>query len=147
MILRQISSTQKLSQSSLNVVPFIDVLLVLVVLLMSAQAALVQSMTIDLPRTQTESDSEKMFTEKPLIISLDKDKKLYIENDFIEREQLQADKMLLKLTALEKQGKNPVLYFQAHAQCSYQEITDILDMIKYAGFEKVTLVSEREQLS
>lgn len=144
MIFKSLHSKGQTQSQSLNVVPFIDVLLVLVILLMSAQVALVETLTIDLPKTQRDNLDHEMFTTQPLVIFLDQKRNLYIQNDFIDKEQLDPEKFLLKLTALEKQKSDSLIYFQADHQCSYQDITEVLDLIKLAGFEKVTLVSESE---
>lgn len=130
--------------SQLNLVPFIDVLLVLVVLLMTSASALQQTVLVDLPSTTPQETAQRRFTSEPLVVSLSKDKQLYLEHALFPRQELTAQMLLLRLKAFYGQDVGEKIFVLADKQCQYEDVMAMIELIQQAGFTQVTLVSAKE---
>lgn len=131
------------SQSHLNLVPFIDVLLILVVLLMTSVSTLQQTIIVDLPKVSS-SDVETKLSQEPLMISLSADNKMYLEHSLVSRAQLEPEMMYLRLKALRMQNVADKLFVVADKSCPYNDVMEMIALVNRAGFSQVTLVTDKE---
>ncbi len=120
--------------SEINVTPFVDVMLVLLVVFMITAPLLSSGVPVDLPK----SDAKPISTEddKPLEISLDKDQKMYLGETPVER-----DKLVNLLTSMTKDNPERRIFIRADMNLSYGKVMDILGLLNGAGFRKVALLS------
>ena len=120
--------------SEINVTPFVDVMLVLLVVFMITAPLLSSGVPVDLPK----SDAKPISTEddKPLEISLDKDQKMYLGETPVERE-----KLVNLLTSMTKDDPERRIFIRADMNLSYGKVMDILGLLNGAGFRKVALLS------
>ena len=132
-------SRKRKAIAEINVVPYIDVMLVLLIIFMVTAPLLTEGVKVDLPQT---SDSEPIQTDtaapEPFIMSVDADGKLYIDD----REYDQAG-VLRYATALylEKPTTNFLIRGDRNAQYGY--VMQAMVLLKEAGIETVSLVTER----
>lgn len=120
--------------SEINVTPFVDVMLVLLVVFMITAPLLSSGVPVDLPK----SDAKPISTEddKPLEISLDKDQKMYLGETPVERE-----KLVNLLSSMTKDDPERRIFIRADMNLSYGKVMDILGLLNGAGFRKVALLS------
>lgn len=134
------SSKHRLS-ADINVVPYIDVMLVLLVIFMVTAPMLTQGVKVDLPSANSEAIETK---EEPLIVSIKKDGSLYV-NLGDEKSQKQA-KTLKNISSdiakvIKAKPKTPVLVWGDTA-VSYGKVVNVMTELEAAGIEQVGLVTE-----
>ncbi|MFC1397954.1 ExbD/TolR family protein [Acinetobacter lactucae] len=120
--------------SEINVTPFIDVMLVLLIIFMVTAPLSTVNIPMDLPKSNsevTQTDAE------PIVISINEKKELFIGTDLISKDQLNQ-----KLSNLTKGNKETRIYIQAAKQIPYNDFIEIINTLAKLGYSKVALVGE-----
>jgi biopolymer transport protein TolR len=120
----------------INVAPLVDVMLVLMVIFMMTSQIATVGIQVDLPKTKIESKDEKA-NEQPVIITIDKDKGIYIEEAKISLQDL-----LKKIPEIIKANRTETVYIRGDKALSYGDIVEIMGIISDAGICKVALIAE-----
>ncbi|MBL8640552.1 MAG: protein TolR [Alphaproteobacteria bacterium] len=121
--------------SEINVTPFIDVMLVLLIVFMVTAPLLSAGIPVDLPKTEAAAMSEK--DEKPLEVAVNKSGEIYIGETKVTREAL-----LGKLSAITGDDMERRVFIKADQGLSYGDVMAILGSINKAGYKKVALITE-----
>jgi biopolymer transport protein TolR len=122
----------------INVTPFVDVMLVLLIVFMVTAPLLTVGVPIELP----ESKGQQLQANKePLIISVQRDGKVYIQESEVQLSEL-AD----KLRAIAKGGYEEPIFVRGDKGIDYGTIMKVMGRIKAGGFAKVSLVTDVEAL-
>ena len=123
--------------AEINVTPFVDVMLVLLIVFMVAAPLLTVGVEVDLPQ----SDAKAIATEdnKPLEITMDKSGQIYIGEA-----QIPQAELIQKLTALTEGAYDKRIYIRGDRALSYGQIMALIGRVNAAGFTKVALLSEGE---
>jgi biopolymer transport protein TolR len=145
--------TRKQPMSEINVVPYIDVMLVLLIIFMITAPLLSQGVSVELPKLS----SEPMLPEPdnpPVVISVDKDGNYYIAfgGDSIEDQDKPVDAQvlvnrvaaLLKYAAEQKRPKTRV-FVKGDTNVPYGKVVMLMSMLQNAGVEGVGLITEPPQ--
>ena len=119
--------------SEINVTPFVDVMLVLLIIFMVTAPMLQQGIGISLP--QAKAGGAKISKE-PFILKIKKDEKIYIGDQTILLSDLSQ-----KLTALFEHKEGQAVYLQADKSISYGMVAQTLGEIKSSGIEEVSLIT------
>lgn len=120
--------------SDINVTPFVDVMLVLLIIFMATAPMMIQGVNVSLP----EAVAKPLVSEKDhLLITLDKNGKLYINNYKIAPEFLQN-----KIKKILEGHPDQEVYLRADKDVSYGAVVKIMSEIKGAGVEKLGMVTE-----
>jgi biopolymer transport protein ExbD len=91
---------------------------------------------VNLPQTKA---AQQNPPQKPLVISLSADRKLYIRSDAIERSEL-----TVRLAALHQEEGDSIVYVRADKSIPYGNVMEILGDIAAAGYGRISLLSERK---
>ena len=120
--------------SEINVTPFVDVMLVLLIIFMVTAPMMIQGLNVDLPEaTAKPLDSEK----EHLVITINKDQQVYI-NDFEVTVEFLRDKLLKIL-----QGRTDrEVYLKADKNIPYGIVVQVMAEIKGAGIEQLGMITE-----
>jgi biopolymer transport protein TolR len=119
--------------SDINVTPFVDVMLVLLIIFMVTAPMMVQGVNVDLPEvTAKPLDSEQ----EHLIVSIDRDGAISI-NDF----QVPAGDLSDKLQKVLQGRVEPSVYLKADKTIPYGVVVQVMADIKTAGVEKLGMVT------
>ena len=121
----------------INVIPLVDVMLVLLIIFMVAAPMLQRGVEVNLPvasRSQ-EIASERVFVTVPL--SFRKDRQVFIGEEGIRLEVLTERMRQLMLNKTDKQ-----VFLRGDGGVQLQELLDVMDRLKAAGVEKVGIVSK-----
>ncbi len=122
--------------NEINVTPFVDVMLVLLIVFMVTAPLLSAGVPVDLP----ESDAKPLAVEKqPLTVTLNADGKIFIKDEEVPLDQLAA-----KLMAASPQGLDERIYVRGDKAASYGTIMKVMGTINGAGFRHIALVSVQE---
>ena len=134
---QKVSSRNFVPMSEINVTPFVDIMLVLLIIFMVAAPLLSVGIEVDLPNTQAKPlETEK---ERPLTLTLDEDSNLFINEVQIQKVELRP-----KLLAIKKERKSDQIYLRASKNIEYQKIATILALVSNIGFSQISLVTEVE---
>lgn len=120
--------------TEINVAPFVDVMLVLVVIFMIAAPLLTFGVPVDLPKAAVDPVNED---KEPLIISLDAEGRVYLQESEIDENVL-----IPRLVAVS--GANPDLrvFVRGDRAINYGRVMEVMGMVSEAGFKKVALIAE-----
>ena len=124
------------SISQINVTPFVDVMLVLLIVFMITAPLLTVGVSVDLPKTKAGQLNSKG---DPLIVSIKENGEVYIQERVIEPSQL-----LPQLKAISSGNKNLRIYVRGDKSVPYGIVLDTIARIKNSGFKKVALVAKLE---
>lgn len=123
--------------AEINVTPFVDVMLVLLIIFMVTAPMLTQGVDVDLPKTQTvetlPEDSDH------LVLSVKKDGSL-----FLDTYEVTLDEMEKHIKRLVK-DKNKLLYLKADKDVAYGVVVKVMARVKAAGIEKLGVVADPEE--
>ena len=123
--------------SEINVTPFVDVMLVLLIVFMVAAPLLTVGVPIDLPET----DANALNSEtQPLTISVNDEGRIYLQETEIELKDIVA-----KLQQIAKTGYEERIYVRGDRSADYGSIMRVMARISSAGFHNLGLVTLQEQ--
>lgn len=123
--------------SEINVTPFVDVMLVLLIVFMVAAPLLTAGVPVDLPDSHAKPVTDE--ENKPIEITLTKDDKIYIGETAVER-----TKLVPLLKAMTEGQSDRRIYIRGDRALPYGQVMGLLGAINGAGFTKVALISEKK---
>ncbi|HEY1979794.1 MAG TPA: protein TolR [Xanthobacteraceae bacterium] len=126
--------------SEINVTPFVDVMLVLLIIFMVSAPLLTVGVPIDLPKSQAKALQQD---NKPLTVSVKDGGQVYLQDS-----EIKIDDLIPKLKAIiEARGGNPdeLIYVRGDRKVDYGSMMRVMGRISGAGYHKVALVTEVEQ--
>ena len=120
--------------SDINVTPFVDVMLVLLVVFMVTAPMMTVAVPVDLPKTQANTVSQD---KEPLIITVSADGKVYLQNT-----AFSIENVIAKLKAITGANPETRIFVRGDKSVAYGKIMEVMGAISLAGFNKVALVAE-----
>ena len=119
--------------AEINVTPFVDVMLVLLIIFMVTAPLLTAGVPVDLPKTRAKPLSEDR---EPLSVTVRKDGRIYLQNTLITPETL-----VVRLTALAQNGTEERIFVRGDTSVPYGKVMEVMAILNTAGFTKVGLVT------
>jgi biopolymer transport protein TolR len=119
--------------ADLNMIPFIDVMLVLLVIFMVAAPLLTTGVPVDLPKTGA---SQLNIEQKPISITIDERGQI-----FLQEKETRIEALAAEITAIAKQGYDERIYVRGAAQVNYGRVGEVMGVLQKAGFTKIGLVN------
>ena len=123
--------------SEINITPFVDVLLVLLIIFMVAAPMMTSSVQLELPQGAAKSESEK---NPPITISVKADGKVFLQD-----EEVKLAFIAEKLTKLSDSNLSNKIMVRADKRLDYGRVMDVVKTISQAGFSQIALVTEVAQ--
>ena len=126
--------------AEINVVPYIDVMLVLLVIFMATAPLLMQGVEVDLPKANSTpvSDSDA----EPLIVSIDADAKLYLNLGASDDQALSIETVRQRVATALKRNPDKAVMVWGDAAVPYGEVVSLMSELQAAGAPSVGLVTE-----
>jgi biopolymer transport protein TolR len=122
--------------ADINMTPFIDVMLVLLIIFMVAAPLLATGVAVDLPQTKA---GQLNIDQKPVAIAIDDKGDIFLMDEPIEIGQL-----VDRLKDVAKQGFDERIYVRGSKTVNYGRVAEIMSLVTTAGYRKVALVTEQE---
>ena len=120
--------------SEINVTPFVDVMLVLLVIFMVTAPLLTAGVDVDLPKTQA---AQATGQDEPLIVSINAEGKT-----FLQETEFDLDALVARLRAITANKPDQRIFVRGDKSLAYGRIMEVMGALSTAGFAKVALVAE-----
>jgi len=118
----------------INVTPFVDVMLVLLIVFMVTAPLLTVGVPVDLPETKASQISDD---QAPLLISVQADGKIALQNRIIE-----ADELIPRLEAVARAKPETRIFVRGDKNVSYGEVMSVMGLVQESGFSRVALITK-----
>ena len=126
--------SKKEPMSEINVTPFVDVMLVLLIIFMVTAPLLTVGVQVDLPESAADSLPDD---QEPLTLSSYSKGEIYMQE-----QQVTYQKMIPKLLAIAKNRTDTRIYVRGDKNINYGRVLEVMGTLSGAGFSKVALISE-----
>ena len=130
--------------SEINVTPFVDVMLVLLIIFMVTAPMLTAGVSIDLP--QSKAKELPAQNDQPITVTIDGTGLIYLGE---EKTPLKPEELVAKLTAIStakgKSGFDERIFVRGHKTVDYGAVMNVMGRISSSGFKKVALVTDTEK--
>ncbi|MBC7767889.1 MAG: biopolymer transporter ExbD [Phycisphaerales bacterium] len=120
--------------SEINVTPFVDVMLVLLIVFMVTAPLLTVSIPIELPRTEAKQSAAEA---DPLSITIRSDGVI-----FLQETQVTLEELVPRLRAISNEGYDRSIYIRGDSRTSWDTMAEVLASVSSAGFRKLQLVTD-----
>ena len=121
--------------AEINVTPFVDVMLVLLIVFMVTAPLLTVGVPVDLPQTRARQLGEDR---EPLAVSIDKGGQIYLQNTPIGEEDL-----VPKLIAISANGYDQRVFVRGDKTVDYGKVMEVMGLLNAAGFTRIGLVTDQ----
>jgi biopolymer transport protein TolR len=118
----------------INVTPFVDVMLVLLIIFMVAAPLLTVGVPVDLPKTEAKSIPSE---QEPLTVTILANGQVYLQNEIVAYDQL-----LPRLTALAGEGYDRRIFIRAAEKAPYGIVMQVMARVNSAGYRNLGLVTD-----
>ncbi|KHQ52596.1 MULTISPECIES: protein TolR [Mameliella] len=121
--------------AEINVTPFVDVMLVLLIIFMVAAPLLTVGVPVELPKTAAQALPSD--PQEPLTVTLSADGKVLIQNTEIAR-----DELVNRLRAIAAERSDDRVYLRADGSVTYSDVAQIMGALNAGGFSSIGLVTD-----
>ena len=130
----KLNRSSKEPMSEINVTPFVDVMLVLLIIFMVTAPLLTVGVQVDLPESSADSLPEEA---EPLTLSINSKGEIFIQDTKVE-----YDNIIAKVLAVSKNRTDTRIYVRGDKTINYGRVLEIMGLLSGSGFTKVALISE-----
>lgn len=124
--------------SEINVTPFVDVMLVLLIIFMVTAPMMTTGVELDLPR----AEAQAMTAENQLVLSMTADEQYFISDGSGNDRDVPLNELPAKLRAIAEANPDRPVFVRADGSLRYDKVLQLLDLAKDAGIVKVGLVTD-----
>jgi len=122
--------------AEINVTPFVDVMLVLLIIFMVAAPLMIAGVPVNLPQTAAARQNPP---QKPMVVSISADRGIYIRDEQVARENL-----IPRLAELRQAEGDAVAYVRADKAIPYGQVMEVLGEVSSAGYSRISLLSQQK---
>lgn len=126
--------------AEINVVPYIDVMLVLLIIFMVTAPLITQGVNVELPSAEAEPLDQD--SEEPLVASVDVDGNYYLNKRDNPKQALSEDEFMIEAAAFRELHPNAPVVVKGDKNVRYEEVIRVMAMLQAAGFPAVGLMTE-----
>ena len=120
--------------AEINVTPFVDVMLVLLIVFMVTAPLLTVGVPVDLPKTRAPALGQD---KEPLSVTIAKDGKIYLQ-----KEVVAEDALVAKLTAISQNGYDQRIFVRGDRNVDYGRVMEVMGLLSEAHFTHIGLVTD-----
>ena len=127
----------------INVVPYIDVMLVLLIIFMITAPLLIQGVDVDLPRLDAEPvDPETLQDSEPITVSVDAEGQFYLNVGGDDDEPVDREQILERVSAVLAESPETPVYVRGDSNVPYGRVVTAMTVLQEAGAPSVGLITE-----
>ena len=131
-------SKKRRMMSEINVVPYIDVMLVLLIIFMVTAPLLTTGVIVDLPEAPAEYMPEQQF--EPFVVTIDAGGNYYLNDD---REQVStSNEIVIKAGAVLQRNPEVSFMVRGDGDAKYSEVVEVMVLLQNVGVESVGLITD-----
>ena len=119
--------------AEINVVPLVDVVLVLLVIFMITAPLMLRGIDVDLPKSSVNT----IKPEERMVLTVSRDRAVYFDKERVARVMLDA-----KLSRIAREKPDVTLYLRADRDVPYGAVVDVMDAVKRAGIDRLGMVTQ-----
>jgi biopolymer transport protein TolR len=134
---------RKKLKSDINVVPYIDVMLVLLIIFMVTAPLLNLGVDIELP--ESEAAKSLNVDKDPVVVTVDPTGRLFLTLPKADREEVSADALKTKMAAFVRVNPKQPVYVAGDGKAEYSKVYDAMALLQAAGVPKVGLMGQPPQ--
>ncbi|GAB4186125.1 MAG: protein TolR [Thalassobaculales bacterium] len=123
--------------SEINVTPFVDVMLVLLIVFMVTAPLMTVGVPVDLPKTEAASLNDQT---EPLVVSVNAEGRV-----FIQESEVATDDLVARLNAITQAKQDQRIFVRGDRALAYGKVMEVMGLISAAGYAKVALIAEMPQ--
>ena len=123
------------AMAEINVTPFVDVMLVLLIVFMVTAPLLTVGVPVDLPKTKAQALGQDR---EPLTVTVKRDGHIYLQNTPIGNDQ----ELVERLTAIAANGYDQRIFVRGDAGVDYARVAEVLGLLSGSGFTHIGLVTD-----
>jgi biopolymer transport protein TolR len=124
----------------INVTPFVDVMLVLLIVFMVTAPLLLSGVPVDLPSVRGQSLN---VNQEQLTVTLDREGRVFLGSS---EEPVELDQLAPKLKAIAKSAEEQTILFRGDRLVQYGRVSEVLNAVIQGGYKKFTFVSGPEEI-
>ena len=131
----------------INVVPYIDVMLVLLIIFMITAPLLTQGITVELPRAAAEPlDPDLMKDNEPLVLSIDREGQLYLNIGDDEESPIDEPTVIARTAAVLRRNADTPVLVKADQSVAYGRVVTGMVLLQQAGAEKIGFITDPPEI-
>jgi len=120
--------------AEINVTPFVDVMLVLLIVFMVTAPLLTVGVPVDLPKTKAQPLGQDR---EPLTVTVKRDGRIYLQNT-----PVSEDDLVPRLTAISSNGYDQRIFVRGDKAVDYGRVMEVMALVSAAGFTHIGLVTD-----
>ena len=129
--------------SEINVMPMVDIMLVLLIIFMVVTPMLQKGVTVAIPRDMNTPDEDQaIIKETSVVVSIPVNGQYYIGKELFPKDQI-GDK--IKKMMERKAEEEKIIYIKSGVAVDYGEVVDVLNIIRKQGIERIGLVADKKK--
>ena len=132
---------RKRRMAEMNVVPYIDVMLVLLIIFMITSPLLTESVKVELPRMNTGTEPLILKEKGIIIVTVDANGQIFLQN---ETSPIPEGILVTRVSALIEPSKDTQVFVRGDKNVVYGKVIATMSLLKSAGIAKVSLVTQRQ---
>ena len=129
--------------AQINVVPYIDVMLVLLVIFMVTAPMMQQGVSVDLPQAQAQPVTEE--PKEQIVIAVDAQGRFFLDEDGPDALPLSAQALTNRIADLLRKRKEKQVYVRGDAGVDYGRVVEAMAALQAAGAESIGLITEQPE--
>jgi biopolymer transport protein TolR len=131
---RGVRKARRRAMAEINVTPFVDVMLVLLIVFMVTAPLLTVGVPVDLPKTRAQTLGQDR---EPLSVTVKRDGSIYLQNT-----PIAEDELVDKLTAIAANGYDQRIFVRGDRSVDYGRVMEVMGLLSAAGFTHFGLVTD-----
>jgi len=133
--------------AEINVVPYIDVMLVLLIIFMITAPMLTQGVKVDLPQAAANAVEPTDENSEPLVVSVDADGYFYVAIGDKQDEPIDAQQLMVKVAAVLRRSPNTPVMVKGDSAVNYGQVVTVMALLQKAGAPSVGLITKQPEVA
>jgi len=133
--------------AEINVVPYIDVMLVLLIIFMITAPMLTQGVQVDLPQASANPVEAADENSEPLVVSVDADGYFYVAIGDKKDKPIDAQQLMVKVAAVLRRSPNTPVMVKGDSAVNYGQVVTVMALLQQAGAPSVGLITKQPEVA